>query len=97
MNTEYIYLLVDEVSIKGEITTSHHAFSTEKKAKQALADLKSHYDKIFEERGFLSDGVDEMNETSAYDSFEGNEHYYFINIKKLPIDSELILWTFFKK
>ena len=62
MNTEYIYLLVDEVSIKGEITTSHHAFSTEKKAKQALADLKSHYDKIFAERGFLSDGVDEMNE-----------------------------------
>ena len=97
MTKEYIYLVVDEVSIKGETTTLHHAFSTEKKAKQALADLKSHYDKIFEERGFLSDGVDEMNECSAYDSFDGNEHYYFLDIKKLPIDSELNLWTFFKK
>ena len=97
MTKEYIYLVVDEVSIKGETTTLHHAFSTEKKAKQALADLKSHYDQIFEERGFLSDGFDEMNECSAYDSFDGNEHYYFLDIKKLPIDSELILWTFFKK
>ena len=59
--------------------------------------MKSHYDKTFEESGFLSDGVDEMNACSAYDYFDGNEHYYFIDIKKLPIDSELIVWTFFKK
>lgn len=99
MNLEYIYLLKIEVSINEETCTLYNAYSTEKKAKQAFINLQSNYEKNFEQNGFLSDGEFHMNDVSAFASYNNKEHYYFINLEKIPLDitNHLPLSVFFKE